>query len=192
MGSFTRHHSSQLEIVLAIMKVLETERLILRHITPADFDDLLKMNSDPEIMQYVGDGSTRSREEMEKEMDMLISHYQRKPGLGIWATELKENSQFVGASGLVYYDNTNEIEVGYRMQKEFWKNGFATEASFGLLDYGFNQLKLPKIVSSAHVANLASRRVMEKIGMTYIDDRHHYGCLQAYYEITANEYQLKK
>ncbi|MEM8510646.1 MAG: GNAT family N-acetyltransferase [Bacteroidota bacterium] len=171
------------------MKILETDRLLLREITPEDFDDLFSMNSDPQIMKYVGDGSVRSHEQMINELDVLISHYTRKPGLGIWATELKTNRCFIGASGLVYYDNTPEIEIGYRMQKEFWNNGYATEASRGLLEYGFTQLNLEKIVSSAHVDNIASRRVMEKIGMTYIDDRFHYGCLQAYYEISAGEYQ---
>ncbi|MEM6642281.1 MAG: GNAT family N-acetyltransferase [Bacteroidota bacterium] len=171
------------------MKILETKRLVLRQITPLDFEELFKMNSDPQIMKYVGDGSIRTHQQMTNELKMLISHYSRKPGLGIWATELKVNNCFVGASGLVYYDSTPEIEVGYRMQKEYWNKGYATEASIGLLKYGFRKLNLKKIVSSAHIDNLASRRVLEKIGMSYVDDRFHYKCLQAYYEITANEYQ---
>jgi len=165
------------------MKVLETKRLVLRQINSGDFEELYRMNSDPVIMKYVGDGSTRTRDQMIKELEMLISHYTRKPGLGIWATVLKESDIFVGASGLVYYDNTPEIELGYRMLKEYWNKGYATEASLGLLDYGFKTLRLNKVVSSAHVDNLASRRVMEKIGMTYMDERIHYSCLQAYYEI---------
>jgi [ribosomal protein S5]-alanine N-acetyltransferase len=163
--------------------ILETKRLVLREITPDDFRELYRMNSDPEIMKYVGDGSTRNHEQMLRELEMLISHYTRKPGLGIWATILKDTDTFAGASGLVYYDNTPEIEIGYRMLKEHWNKGYATEASTGLLEYGFKTLRLNKIVSSAHVENHASRRVMEKIGMTYIDNRVHYGCLQAYYEI---------
>ena len=123
---------------------------------------------------------------MIREMDMLISHYARKPGLGIWATILKEDGTFVGASGLVYYDNTTDIEIGYRMLQQHWNKGYATEASRGLLNYGFTVLGLKKIVCSAHVGNIASRRVMEKLGMTYIDNRVHYGCLQAYYEIHRN------
>lgn len=174
------------------MKILETKRLILRQIHEGDFEELYRMNSDPIIMKYVGDGSTRSREQMVKELEMLISHYTRKPGLGIWATILKENNCFVGASGLVYYDNTPEIEVGYRILKEHWNRGYATEASFGLLEYGFKTLGLNKLVSSAHVDNLASRRVMEKIGMTHIDDRIQYSCLQAYYEIYRGSKSLKE
>lgn len=146
------------------------------------------MNSDPEVMKYVGDGSTRTRAQMLQEMDTLISHYLRKPGLGICATELKDSDQFVGASGLVFYDNTSEIEVGYRFLKEYWNRGYATEASRAWLEYGFKVLNLEKIVSSAHVDNRASTRVMEKIGMRFIDNRFHYGCMQAYYEIARNEY----
>ena len=102
------------------MIVLETPRIILREIQKSDFGNLFRMNSDPEIMKYVGDGSIRTHEQMLGELDILISHYERKPGLGIWAVELKENSTFIGASGLVYYDNTDEIEIGYRMLKEHW------------------------------------------------------------------------
>lgn len=166
------------------MTILETDRLLLREITAADFEHLFKMNSDPVIMKYVGDGSTRNHEQMIVELGMLISYYTRNPGLGIWATMLKETNTFVGASGLVYYDNTPAIEIGYRMLKEHWNKGYATEASFGLLKYGFGILGLNKLVSSARIENLASRRVMEKIGMKHIDNRVHYSCLQAYYEIT--------
>lgn len=174
------------------MKVVETKRLILREILRSDFDDLYRMNSDPIIMKYVGDGSTRSEEQMKAELEMLISHYTRKPGLGIWATLSKDTDTFVGASGLVYYDNTPEIEIGYRMLKEYWNRGYATEASLGLLNYGFRTLGLRKIVSSAHVENFASRRVMEKIGMDYIENRVHYGCLQAYYEIEIGSYNSER
>ena len=83
-------------------------------------------------MKYVGDGSTRNHEQMTKELGTLISHYSRKPGLGIWATILKGSNTFIGASGLVYYDNTSEIEIGYRILKEHWNKGYATGAQ---LDY---------------------------------------------------------
>ncbi len=173
------------------MIILETERLLLRQIHKDDYEALFRMNSDPIVMKYVGDGSTRNHEQMGKELEMLISHYIRKPGLGIWATTLKNANVFVGASGLVYYDNTTEIEIGYRFLKEHWNKGYATEASLGLLKYGFETLNLNKIVSSAHPDNRASRRVMEKIGMQYIDNRIQYGCVQAYYKIEVDAYRKK-
>ena len=124
------------------MIVLETDRLILREIQQSDFEELLPMNSDSEIMKYVGDGSVRTPEGMIAELEMLTSFYTRNPGLGIWAIVLKSINNFIGASGLVYYDNTPEIEIGYRILKEYWNNGYATEASIGLLQYGFKTLRL--------------------------------------------------
>lgn len=139
-------------------------------------------------MKYVGDGSVRTHEQVVKELDMLISHPVQKPGLGILAAELKDSHVFVGASGLVYYDNTPEIEIGYRFLKEHWNKGYATEASLSLLKYGFETLGLKKIVASAFVDNSGSTRVMEKIGMRYIDNRLHYGRMQAYYEIERKDF----
>ena len=72
------------------MMFFETKRLILREILSSDFDELYRMNSDPTIMKHVGDGSPRSEEQMKGELEMLISHYIRKPGLGIWATILRK------------------------------------------------------------------------------------------------------
>ena len=171
------------------MTFLETERLVLREITSNDYEDLCRMNGDHEVMKYVGDGSVRTREMMVHEMEMLMSHYLRHPGLGIWAVERKEPREFLGAAGLVYYDNTPEIEVGYRFLKENWNNGYATEAAAALVRYGFETLGLEKIVSSAHVDNRASIRVMEKIGMKYVGNRFHYNATQAYYEITRENFE---
>ena len=168
--------------------ILETERLVLREFVKEDFQELFRMNSDAEIMQYVGDGSTRSYEEQIDELDRLIRNYSKRPCLGIWATLLKGTHTFIGGSGLVYYDNTTEIEIGYRILKEHWNKGYATEASKALLRYGFEQLDLKKIVSSAHVDNIASRRVMEKTGLKFRDFRFHYNCMQAYYEMLLEDY----
>ncbi len=169
-------------------QILETERLLLREFVQEDFEELFRMNADREIMQYVGDGATRNYEEQKEELDRLILNYEKRPGLGIWATLLKDTGIFIGGSGLVYYDNTSEIEIGYRMLKEHWNQGYASEASKALLQYGFEQLGLKKIVSSAHIQNAASRRVMEKIGLKFIDYRFHYGCQQAYYEMSLEDY----
>lgn len=166
----------------------DTRRLSFRPINAADFDSLLRMNSDPEVMKYVGDGSIRNHHQMLVELDMLISHYTRKPGLGIWALESKDSCSFIGAAGLAYYDNTTEIELGYRILKEYWNKGYATEAANSILKYGFEVLRLKKIVSSAHPENLASRKVMEKTGMKLIDHRFQYSCMQAYYEIAAADF----
>lgn len=165
------------------LTLLETTRLRLRQITSNDFDDLYRMNSDPDVMKFVGDGSVRTREQMVHEMEALMSHYLRKPGLGVWAVELKDTSQFVGAAGLVFHDDSEEVEVGYRFMKEHWGKGYATEAASALVKYGFEKLGLKKIVSFAHVDNRGSTRVMEKIGMQYVGERVNRGWMQVYFEV---------
>lgn len=174
------------------MIVLQTDRLILRHITHSDLDDLYRMNSDAEIMKYIGVGLTRNYEQMLNEVNTLIGHYSKKPGFGIMATILKDTDTFVGACGLVYYDNIREVEIGYRFLKEHWNKGYATEASLSLLCYGFEALKLKKIYSSAHVENKASQRVIEKIGMTFVENRFQFGSMQSYYVIKYNDYKKQK
>ena len=101
----------------------------------------------------------------------------------MWAVELKDTSQFVGAAGLVFHDDSEEVEVGYRFMKEHWGKGYATEAASALVKYGFEKLGLKKIVSFAHVDNRGSTRVMEKIGMQYVGERVNRGWMQVYFEV---------
>lgn len=166
--------------------LLETERLILRPIQPSDFEALFRMNSDPTVMKYVGDGSVRSYEQMLKEVETLISYYTKRPGMGVWAIELKTTSQFVGAGGLTYNVNRAEVELGYRLLKEQWTKGYGTEVSNELLRYAFQILKMRKVIASAHEGNLRSHRVLEKIGMKRIGNGLEFNSSQVYYEITAD------
>ena len=169
-------------------KILETERLILREFVDEDLEELYRMNSNKEVMKYVGDGSTRTYPQQQEELKRLKQFYVKNPGMGIWATILQEENTFIGGSGLVYYDGTKKIELGYRLLKEYWNQGLATEASRALLRYGFEELGATLIVSSAHPDNVASRRVMEKVGLQFKDIRFQYGCDQAYYEIDRSAY----
>ncbi len=153
------------------MTILETNRIILRQIVPSDLNELYLMNSDPVVMKYIWNGSIGTLSQMKLELDGLISYYSKNPGLGIWAMVLKETNTITGAGGLVYYDNTREIEIGYRIVKEHWNKGHAIEMATGLLKYGFEINGLKKIVSSAHIDNAASIKVMKKTGMRYVDNR---------------------
>ncbi len=169
-------------------KVLETQRLLLREFVEEDLEELYRMNSDKEVMKYVGDGSIRTYVEQQEELQKLRQFYVRNPGMGIWATVLKDGNTIAGGAGLVWYDKTRQVELGYRLLKEHWGKGIATEASLALLAYGFNTLGVNLIVSSAHPDNTASRRVIEKAGLTFTTMRCQYGCQQAYYEITRAAY----
>jgi RimJ/RimL family protein N-acetyltransferase len=146
------------------------------------------MNSDPIVMRYVGDGSIRSHEQMLEELEMLMSYYTKRPGLGVWAIELKTVSKFIGAGGLTYNTGKAAVELGYRLLNEQWGKGYATEASSGLLRYAFRNMKVSKLIASAHCENLASHNVLKKIGMSHIGNGFEFDSPQVYYEIDAKDF----
>ena len=165
--------------------LLETDRLVLRPIRGSDFDELFRMNSDPIVMKYIGDGSTRNHKQMCEEIEMLIAYYTKRPGMGVFAIELKTSSEFIGAGGLTYNTQKAEIELGYRLLAAHWNNGYATEASYALLRHAFQNLHVDKVIASAHEENHLSHKVLNKIGMEQVGKGFEFGCPQLYYEITA-------
>ncbi len=103
---------------------------------------------------------------MEQAIQTRINDY-KKYGYGRWAAFLKNEMQFVGWAGLAYLPEFDEIDLGYRFLPEYWGLGIATEASRAILNYGFDSLKLRRIVAIAIKENKASIRVMEKVGMEF-------------------------
>ncbi|WP_298903441.1 GNAT family N-acetyltransferase [uncultured Psychroserpens sp.] len=146
--------------------LIETERLLLREITLDDKEALFKLHSNPEVQKYTGEPVVKSIEAMTKAIEKRIINY-KKYGFGRWATILKNGNQFVGWSGLAYLPEFDEIDLGYRFLPEYWGLGIATEASHAILNYGFDRLKLKKIIAIAEKENKASIRVMEKVGMKF-------------------------
>ena len=146
--------------------IIETERLLLREITLDDMEDLFKLHSHPEVQRYTGESVVGSPDEIESAIKERIRNY-RKFGFGRWATILKNGKQFIGWAGLAYLPEFDEIDLGYRFLPEFWGMGLATEAAHAILEYGFEQLKLKRIVAIAMKENRASIRVMKKVGMKF-------------------------
>jgi ribosomal-protein-alanine N-acetyltransferase len=144
---------------------LETERLLLRELTDDDFDALYRMNSDSEVMRYVGRGKTQNREEVEVTLQRYKDLPNKHPGFYIWAAVEKASDEVTGLIFLLPYAPTSEVEVGYRFLPEFWNKGYATEGTKVALEYGFEQLGLDRIIAIAYPENLASIRVMEKAGL---------------------------
>jgi RimJ/RimL family protein N-acetyltransferase len=165
--------------------MIETERLILRRFTPDDLDTLAELRSDPEVMRYIGD---QPRAKVEQRLQYYISHYDPH-GFGMWAVILKGTGRMIGWCGLIYLDETPEVEVGYGVAKPFWGQGLMTEAARASLRYGFEHAGLERIVAVAMPENTASRRIMEKLGMHYEKNVFHYGHDLAYYAIGRDEFQ---
>lgn len=146
--------------------ILETPRLLLREMQPSDAEDMLRLHSNPQVQQYTGDPTIFTYEGIQDKIQEKTDEY-RKYGYGRWVTILKERKQFVGWAGLSYLPEFDEIDLGYRFLPEFWGKGLATEASRAILKYGFEALKLERIIAMAMEENKGSIRVMEKVGMKF-------------------------
>ncbi|NND51352.1 MAG: GNAT family N-acetyltransferase [Flavobacteriaceae bacterium] len=146
--------------------MIETERLLLREINLDDKEALFKLHSNPAVQKYTGEPVVKSIQEMEQAILTRNPDY-KKYGFGRWATILKSEKQLVGWAGLAYLPEFDEIDLGYRFMPEYWGLGIATEASRAILNYGFDSLKLDKIIAIAMKENKASIRVMEKVGMEF-------------------------
>jgi len=132
-----------------------------------DLNALFRLYSDPEIRRYFPEG-VLTLEETKEELEWHMNGHPKYPELGLWATIHKETGRFIGRCGLLPWeiDEKLEIEIAYLLDKSFWHQGLATEAAQGLLKYGFEKLKLSRLICLIDPDNLASQRVAEKIGMT--------------------------
>ena len=150
--------------------VFENPRLILKQFTETDAPLILQLNSDPEIVKYVHEPVLTTLEEAKKIIaDIILPQY--KNNLGRWATYTKSSDEFIGWCGLKYRPELDEIDLGYRLKKSAWGKGYATEAAKHTLDHSFNKLDLKLITGRAHIENIASIKVLEKIGMHFTSER---------------------
>jgi RimJ/RimL family protein N-acetyltransferase len=150
---------------------LETERLILRRFTPDDVDLLVELDSDPEVMRYLTGGQPTPREAIERDiLPAWMRHYERYDDLGFWAAIGRSTGAFVGWFHFrpVGDASSGEVELGYRLRRDAWGKGYATEGSRALIDKGFGEQGVRRVVASTYQDNLGSRRVMEKLGMTLV------------------------
>jgi ribosomal-protein-alanine N-acetyltransferase len=150
------------------MKILETNRVFLRHLVPDDLDSLFALYRDPDVRRYFPEG-TLTYEETREELEWFLHGHPDHPELGLWAAIQKETGRFIGRCGLLPWtiDGRFEVEVAYLLAKEVWGQGLGTEAARALVEYGFGRLRLQRLICLIDRENLASIRVAEKIGMRF-------------------------
>jgi RimJ/RimL family protein N-acetyltransferase len=129
------------------LSILQTPRLLLRHLQPADLPALYALYRDPEIRQYFPDG-TRTLEETKEELEWFLDGHPRHPELGLWATIEKESGAFLGRCGLLPWniDGQHEVELAFLIDKARWGQGLATEAARGIVEYARLQLGLTRLI----------------------------------------------
>jgi ribosomal-protein-alanine N-acetyltransferase len=167
-----------------------TQRLYLRLFAPTDLDALARINSDPEVIRYIGEGKPVSREQTAARLHAYIEHW-RRHGFGLWAVVHKADQALIGFCGLQFLENTPEVEIGYRLAKRYWRLGLATEGASVSLRYGFEALNLERIVAIVQAGHVASQRVLEKIGLNYEKDACYYNTAVRYYVIVRKEYEAE-
>ena len=169
--------------------ILETERMILRDFSMDDLPDYAKLDSDPEVMKYINNGIIKSFEEIRQDLIRIMKYSTENSGFGLWAAIEKEQKKFIGWFCLKHLDKTDEIEVGYRLIREFWGKGFASEGAEALVKHGFYKLKLTEIVGVADPDNRASIKVLEKAGLKFKKYAFYYNSEVAYFSIRKKSKQ---
>jgi RimJ/RimL family protein N-acetyltransferase len=142
-----------------------------------------QLNSDPAVLQYLHEPPIESLEHAQQVLTSIIfPQYPNK--LGRWATFIKDSNKFIGWCGLKYRPELDEIDLGYRFIPAFWGNGYASETAQHTLHYGLHTLGLEKITGRAEIGNIASLKVLEKIGMQFIKEEIIDDCPVKTYSIT--------
>ena len=201
-----------------MVTMIETARLALRRPTEDDLEPLAAINADQEVMRFIGDGTIKSREQTAAGLARGIQEWDER-GFGMFSVDLRDGeqdgeqdaeqdgekvaeqragSQFIGWVALTPPAYLPEVmpavEIGYRLARKHWGRGYATEAGTAALRFGFEECGFDRIVSIRDVGNDASRRVMEKLGLTFDHETVAPASQQrvAVYEITRATYEAEQ
>ncbi|MFF0445232.1 GNAT family N-acetyltransferase [Streptomyces sp. NPDC004609] len=151
--------------------LLTTARLTLRALGEADLDQLFALENDPEVIRFLNGGRPTTRRAVRAEsLPRLLRHYACIGGPGHWAAEERATGRFLGWFEFrpSAHDSAEVVELGYRLGREFWGRGYATEGARALIRTGFTELGVRLVTAKTMAVNTRSRRVMEKAGMRYV------------------------
>ncbi|HIG44113.1 MAG: GNAT family N-acetyltransferase [bacterium] len=150
--------------------LLKTRRLCLRKFTRDDARYLHQLDNDPEVMRYINGGLPVSLDMIEdRVLATFVQYDMDRQGLGFWAVVDIHSSAFLGWVCLrPQQDDPATASIGYRFLLETWGQGYATEAAQALINLGFTELSLERVIATAYEKNQASRRVMDKLGLRFV------------------------
>jgi RimJ/RimL family protein N-acetyltransferase len=156
----------------------ETDRLILRELQLSDAAAFFAMDNNPKVHQYLWNKPVLKIEET-IEIILAVRQQYVDNGIGRFAMVLKETNAFIGWAGLKFNteavnNKVNFYDIGYRLDEKFWGKGYASEAAIAWLHYGFETMKIKTMEAAAHADNVASNRILQKMGMQctgqYLED----------------------
>ena len=166
---------------------ITTERVRLRPFTLEDTLTMHQIINGKDVLKYFPGSKTVTEAQVQRMIERIQAHWQEN-GYGLWATELRASGALLGRCGLQHLEETDEVEIDFIFSRDYWGNGFATEAGRASLQYGFERLDLQTIVGIVHPENLASQRVLEKIEMAQIEKTEYFGMACFKYEAQQTEW----
>ena len=156
---------------------------------PSDAEGMFELDSDPLVHRYLGNTPVKNIKATRRIIENIRQQYVER-GIGRWAAIEKSSGDFIGWSGLklnTEQEFNNKIDfydIGYRFIPRYWGKGYATESAVASLDYAFNTLNLKTVVGMAEIENLASNRILQKIGLNYIEDFLFEDVMVSWYELS--------
>lgn len=172
----------------SVYPVIETERLLLRMFRAEDLDTVYHLFNDADVQKYLSVENKRTREQVKITLANLVKRWDER-GFGVWCVTEKKTDQVIGYCGFQMFDNMPEVEIMFAFLKDFWGRGFATEAANAGLRFWFEELTLKKMFAATSPGNTASRRVLDKIGMCFVEPSEHYKMNLVTYSVSRNEYR---
>ncbi|KAB1158875.1 GNAT family N-acetyltransferase [Tenacibaculum aiptasiae] len=174
---------------------LETNRLKLRPFEKKDTVHIFELDSNPEVHKYLGNNPITTYKQAEDIIEFFEKQYNEN-GIGRLAAFEKESGDFIGWSGLKFNKGieeelngfTNFIDIGYRLLPKFWGKGYATESAITCLKFGFKQMKYDIIYGAAETDNIGSNKILQKIGLKYVNDFKFEGNNAKWYELKKTDY----
>lgn len=149
------------------MKVIETERLLLRLFTEDDAQFVFELVNEPGWIQNIGDRGVRTPDDARRFIaDRLTANYERF-GFGLYLVELKETGAPAGMCGLVKRDSLEDVDIGFAFLERFWSKGYAAESAAAVLDYARDALGLKRIAAIVSPGNQGSIKLLEKLGFGF-------------------------
>ena len=149
------------------MKILETNRLVLRRLSTDDADFIVDLLNQPSFLKYIGDKGVRTVEDASQFIVKgPIASYEQF-GFGLYLVELQGSAIPIGICGLLKRESLDDVDIGFAFLPQFWSQGYGFEAASAVMDYGMRTLKLERIVAIASVDNDGSFRLLEKLGLGF-------------------------
>lgn len=166
--------------------IFETERLIVRLLQLDDADTYFDMMSNPNVMRLIP-REIMSREESDTHLKMIVENDSSFSDKKIWGIETKSENEFIGLCAFLKNDK-NEDELGYRLREKFWRKGYGTEITKGLISFGFNKMNMKKITADVANTNIGSIKILEKF-MVKEDEffNEEDNCVDRRYAVVCND-----